>query len=129
MSPPSPAPHTPRPPPLACYQPPSPVAAGAWQVGNSPLEDGLEPERQLEALVNAPDDFLAALLAAVKAGDDLPEAPPAAQILDRFWVQLEQERRPPLQDCWLVKEFMPLAKTKWQQLCEGGEEFEGDDTG
>ena len=31
--------------------------------------------------------------------------------------------------CRLIKEMLPLAKTKWQELNEGGEEFEGEDTG
>ena len=44
-------------------------------------------------------------------------------------MQLEQERRPPNQDCWFIKELLPLQKTVFQELNEGGEEFEGSDTG
>ena len=103
------------------------LATQMIEVGNSPVEDGSNVEKSLEALVGAPDDFIAALLAAVRDGTELPAAPPEAQVKDRFWVQLEQERRPPMQNCWLLKELMPVAKTEWQRLCEQGEEFDGDD--
>jgi len=98
------------------------------EVGNSPLEDGSDEHASLSALVAAPDEFLAQCIAAARDGHELPPAPATAQIKDRFWVSLEQERRPPLQDCWRIKELLPLKKSKWQELNEGGEEFEGDDT-
>ena len=59
----------------------------------------------------------------------MPKPPDEALVRARFWVSLEQERRPPNQDCWFVKELMPLKKTKFQEMNEGGEEFEGDDSG
>jgi hypothetical protein len=98
------------------------------EVGNSPLEDGSDAAAALEALVQAPDHFIESLLTAVRDDSALPAAPPEALIKKRFWVSLEKERRPPLQDCWIMKELLPLEKSMWQTLNEGGEEFEGDDS-
>ena len=42
---------------------------------------------------------------------------------------LEQERRPPHAGCWFLKEMLPLQLSEFQRLNEGGEEFEGADTG
>ena len=47
----------------------------------------------------------------------------------RDCAQMEQERRPPYQGCWLIKEFRSMTLTKLQILNQGGEEFEGEDTG
>ena len=38
-----------------------------------------------------------------------------------------QERRPPNAGCWMLKELYYMKKTKFQQLCEGGEEYDGED--
>ena len=97
------------------------------EVGNSPLEDASDANRALRAMVRAPDAFLEEVLTSVREGTELPAAPPEAQIKDRFEVALEQERRPPHQGCWFIKEILPMKKTKWQALNEGGEEFEGED--
>ena len=40
-----------------------------------------------------------------------------------------QERRPPYEGCWLLKELFHMQQTKFQALNEGGEEFAGDDSG
>ena len=98
------------------------------EVGNSPLADQSDSLASLKALLRADDEFLEAVLASVRTGSELPEPPPGVQVKSRFWVQLEQQRRPPMQGCWLIKEFMPLAMSKFQQLNEGGEEFEGEDS-
>ena len=60
-------------------------------------------------------------------GSPMPMAPAQLLVKSRFWVQLEQERRPPLQGCWLIKEFLPLKQTEFQRLASMGEEFEGED--
>lgn len=93
-----------------------------------------EAEETLEALVKAPDDFLERVLQAVRTGR-VPPPPPllkkktmAMPVHARFQIKVEQERRPPLQGCWMIKEFMSLARTKLQILNEGGEEFDGPDT-
>ena len=99
------------------------------EVGNSPVEDDSDPAAALKALASAPDEFLDAVLRAQREGTALPEAPESAQIKSRFWFSLEQERRPPLQGCWLLKEMLPIKKSVFQELNEGGEEFEGDDPG
>ena len=81
-------------------------------------------------LFAAPDSFLEEVQAVVRSGStDLPVPPVENQIKTRFWFSLEQERRPPLAGCWLLKEILPLKKTVFQALNEGGEEFEGEDTG
>ena len=46
---------------------------------------------------------------------------------ETFYFSLEEERRPPYIGCWLLKEMMPTATTKLQQLAALGEEFDGDD--
>jgi hypothetical protein len=97
------------------------------EVGNSPLEDDSDKALALEALCGAPDEFLEEVLQSERDGTPLPSVPEAAQVKARFWLSFEQERRPPLQDCWLLKEMLPCKKTEWQRLNEGGEEFEGDD--
>ena len=100
------------------------------EVGNSPLDDESNAVKTLEKLANAPDDFLAEGLTHVREGTaDRPAAPEQAQLKSRFWFKLNQERRPPLQDCWLLEEVLGLELTKFQELNEGGEEFEGDDPG
>lgn len=104
------------------------LATQLIEVGNSPLVDDSDAVAALRSLVSAPDDFLGSVITAVREGRELPEAPPSTLIKRRFWVQLEQERRPPLQDCWLIKEMLSLEKTKFQMLNEGGEEFEGADS-
>jgi hypothetical protein len=97
------------------------------EVGNSPLEDQSSPRESLLALAKAPDDFLEAIIASVRAGTELPRGAPAAiELKRRFWVQLEQQRRPPQQGCWFIKEMMPLEKSQLQKLIAAGEEFEGD---
>jgi len=100
------------------------------EVGNSPLEDESDKRAALRVLANAPDSFLEEVQAIVRSGSmDLPVPPVENQIKTRFWFSLEQERRPPLAGCWLLKEILPLKKTVFQALNEGGEEFEGEDTG
>ena len=99
------------------------------EVGNSPLEDESDAKRGLTAMLRAPDSWLEDVLSAVRDGTELPAAPPEAQIKDRFEFALEQNRRPPLQDCWLIKEIRSLKRSKLQILNDGGEEFEGEDTG
>ena len=97
------------------------------EVRNCPLADEGDASGALSALVRASDDFLDAVITSVREGSPLPEAPLNAMIKRRFWVQLEQQRRPPNQGCWFIKEFLPLQLSKFQQLNDGGEEFEGDD--
>jgi hypothetical protein len=103
------------------------IATVLLEVRNSPLEDDSNRMEALKALVSAPDDFLEAILAAKRNSTPLPSPPEGLLLKSRFWVQIEEQRRPPQQGAWLIKEFMPLAKTKFQELNEGGEEFEGDD--
>jgi len=105
------------------------MATALLEVGNSPLADDSDTTAALRRLVKADDDFLAAVLASARDGTPLPEAPASTLVKRRFWVQMEQERRPPQQGCWLIKEFLPLSMTEFQRLNEGGEEFEGEDTG
>jgi len=89
----------------------------------------------LTALVKAPDDFLARVLESQRRGLEPPPPPlrskQTAKIPTsaRFVIKLEQERRPPLAGCWRIMEFHSLARTRMQILAEGGEEFEGEDTG
>lgn len=100
------------------------------EVGNSPLEDESNVRASLKALLKAPDDFLAAVLEAERTGQSMPdEVPDEALVKSRFWFSLEQQRRPPQLGCWLLKEMLPVEKTKFQELNDGGEEFEGDDSG
>lgn len=98
------------------------------EVANSPLEDESDARAALTALVGASDEFLEDILRAEREGSPLPQPPAEACVKSRFWFSLEQERRPPHQDCWFVKEIMPLALSKFQELNEGGEEWEGDDS-
>ena len=105
------------------------LATQVIEVGNSPLEDETDEVATLRALSAAPDEFLQGILHSVREGTPMPKPPDEALVRARFWVSLEQERRPPNQDCWFVKELMPLKKTKFQEMNEGGEEFEGDDSG
>ena len=99
------------------------------EVGNSPLEDESDKEACLKALAEAPDEFLNAVLTSVRESSPMPEAPESAQVKTRFWFKMQQQRRPPQQGVWLLEEMMPVKKTLFQQLNEGGEEFEGDDSG
>lgn len=113
---------------------PGSVARGALatqlvEVYNDPLEDASDPEAALEAMLRGDDAYLEAILQATRDGTALPPPPPQARLRSRFWASLEQQRRPPQQGCWLVKELLPLKKTEFQRLNEGGEEFEGDDSG
>ena len=84
------------------------------EVGNSPLEDTSDEASGLRSLIGAPDAFLEELLCAVREGREMPPTPVDVQVKQRFWVALEQQRRPPLAGCWLLKEMLPLKKTKWQ---------------
>ena len=84
------------------------------EVGNSPLEDNSDEASGLRALIGAPDAFLEEVLSAVREGREMPKAPVDVAVKQRFWVALEQQRRPPLAGCWLLKEMLPLKKTKWQ---------------
>jgi hypothetical protein len=77
----------------------------------------------------ADDSFLESVLTAVREGGELPQAPLETQIKTRFWFSMEEERRPPNQGCWFIKEILPIKKSLFQQLNDGGEEFEGEDTG
>ena len=78
---------------------------------------------------SAPDEYLEGVLQAVRTGDDLPVPPEEFLMKERFWFSLEQERRPPHAGCWFLKEMLPLQLSEFQRLNEGGEEFEGADTG
>ena len=98
-------------------------------MSNSPLEDDSDKSETLTALAGAPDEFLAAVIQATRDGTPLPPTPQSAMIKSRFWFSLDQERRPPHQGCWFLKEMMPLKQTEWQRLASQGEEFEGEDTG
>ena len=80
-------------------------------------------------MLAADDSFLESVLTAVRDGGELPKAPPETEIKTRFWFAMEEQRRPPQQGCWLLKEILPLKKTIFQELQDGGEEFEGEDTG
>ncbi|KAL1495978.1 hypothetical protein AB1Y20_014618 [Prymnesium parvum] len=93
-------------------------------------------ERTLEALVEAPDEFLQKVIDAVRRGQPPPELPLGSVANEvviptraTFLVQMEQERRPPYQGCWLIKEFHNMKRTTFQVLNDGGEEFEGSDSG
>merc|ERR1719502_542638 len=93
-----------------------------------------DPEEiALTAMVAAPDSYLEAVLEAAREGRAPPPAPltggGGSKIPERsrFLFSLEEERRPPNAGCWMLKELYYMMKTKFQQLCEGGEEFEGDD--
>ena len=94
-------------------------------------------EAAMVAMLAAPDSYLESVLAATRDGQPLPappppaSAPPVSQIPRKavFNFRLEEERRPPHQDCWLLSEMYHMEKTLWQTLNEGGEEFEGEDTG
>ena len=77
----------------------------------------------------ADDSFLESVLTAVREGGELPQAPLETQIKTRFWFSMEEERSPPNQGCWFIKEILPIKKSLFQQLNDGGEEFEGEDTG
>ena len=66
------------------------------------------------------------ILAQLSAKPAVQGAPAAIELKRRFWVQLEQQRRPPQQGCWFIKEMMPLEKSQLQKLIAAGEEFEGD---
>eukprot|EP00965_Chrysotila_dentata_P203941 6182045-Pleurochrysis_carterae.AAC.2 len=90
-----------------------------------------EPDdAMLTALVTAPRSHHEAILDAVRRGVPPPELPvPVTPVPRRAWYvfSLEEERRPPYQGCWLLKEMFPMQKTKLQILNEGGEEFDGPD--
>ena len=105
------------------------LATQLIEVGNSPLNGAIDAGPALTALSGAPEDFLEGILESVRQGKALPAPPSSALVKSRFWVSLEQERRPPLQGCWLIKEMLPLEKSRLQELNEGGEEFDGADTG
>ena len=80
----------------------------------------------LIALVSLPREDLEAILAAVRTGEKpaLPDVTAGAPKASRFLFKLEEERRPPNQGCWILQEMFPMAKTRLQELNEGGEEFE-----
>eukprot|EP00316_Scyphosphaera_apsteinii_P009996 CAMPEP_0119314488 /NCGR_PEP_ID=MMETSP1333-20130426/32905_1 /TAXON_ID=418940 /ORGANISM="Scyphosphaera apsteinii, Strain RCC1455" /LENGTH=248 /DNA_ID=CAMNT_0007319603 /DNA_START=21 /DNA_END=767 /DNA_ORIENTATION=- len=91
-------------------------------VRNDPEDD------EMHALLGADPQYRQALLDAVREGRMPPplSSPPSgvpAQV--EVLVQLEEQLRPPHQNCWLLKELFPLMRTKLQQLNAGGEEFEG----
>lgn len=89
----------------------------------------------LTAMIDAPDSYLESVLAAHREG----RAPPPAPVLvgeggkipprSRFLFKFVQERRPPNAGCWLLEEMFHMKKTKLQEFNDGGEEFEGEDTG
>ena len=98
----------------------------AAQVFNDPIQPPANPEEAaLVALLSAPDAYLEEVLAATREGRALPP-PPAAGPLpqskipprSRFIFSLEQERRPPLEGCWLLKELYHMKKTAFQKLNE-----------
>jgi len=112
------------------------LATQVVEVFNDPIQPPANPEEAaLVALLSAPDAYLEEVLAATREGRALPP-PPAAGPLpqskipprSRFIFSLEQERRPPLEGCWLLKELYHMKKTAFQKLNEGGEEFDGDDS-
>jgi len=90
-------------------------------------------EAALAAMIDAPDAYLEAVLAAARERRPPPLVPPSAgkseiPPFSRFLFSLEQERRPPYGGCWLLKEMFHMKRTKFETLNEGGEEFEGPDT-
>ena len=106
------------------------LATQLVEVVNDPLDVcgiGADATVCLKAMAKAPEDFLAAFLAATREGRDPPPTPPSMMQRDTFYFSLEQERRPPYIGCWLLKEMMPTKTTKLQQLAALGEEFDGDD--
>jgi len=90
-----------------------------------------QEDAELVSLVSAAPEQHAAILEAVRKGEKppLPSLIAGAPKASRFFFHLEEERRPPHQGCWLLKEMFSMQKTKLQILNEGGEEFEGADTG
>ena len=100
-------------------------------VWSDPLCDGgrTNPEAALKALIAASDKDIVPILEAKGRGTPRPPTPQSMLRLDRFVISLDEQRRPPLQGCWLIKELFPMAKTALQELNMGGEEFEGADTG
>lgn len=106
------------------------LATQLVEVTNDPLDVcgiGADATVCLQAMARAPDDFLAEFLAATRDGRDPPPTPPSMMKKETFYFSLEEERRPPYIGCWLLKEMMPTATTKLQQLASLGEEFDGDD--
>lgn len=102
------------------------------EVRNEPPTDLPEAGTELDVLsrlVDAPDEHLQAVLDSFRRGAPPPPLPPRITIppRTRFLLSLEQQRRPPLEGCWTFKELHNMARTKWQQLSELGEEFEGED--
>jgi len=103
------------------------------QQEQQPAPDNTE-EAVLEALIAAPDDYLQRVLDAARRGRTPPPLPlktkkkPTIPRRACFIVKLEQERRPPLQGCWLIKEFHSTQRTAFQVMNEGGEEFEGEES-
>ena len=107
------------------------IAQQMVHVWGDPLRDGgrANPEGALKALLDAPDKHLIALLEAKGRGTPPPPTPLSMLRLERFVVSLDEQRRPPVQGCWLIKELFPMAKTELEALNAGGEEFEGEDSG
>tara|TARA_B110001452_G_scaffold31245_1_gene24500 strand:+ start:240 stop:995 length:756 start_codon:yes stop_codon:yes gene_type:complete len=112
------------------------LATQQIHVFNDPPDMPSHPvDAALTAMVVAPDSYLESVLAAAREGRPAPPAPllpgasSAAQIppISRFLFSLEEERRPPHQGCWFLKELYHMKKTKFQVLNEGGEEFGGED--
>jgi len=112
------------------------IAQHLIHVYNDPPDLPSDPvDAALVAMVAAPDKYLESVLAAAREGRPPPPAPllpgmsSASQIppLTRFLFNLEEERRPPHQGCWFIKELFHMKKTKFQVLNEGGEEFGGED--
>ena len=105
------------------------LATQLIEVANDPLEDESDTKSSIEGILRGDDAYLGAILKSAREGTPLPSPPMAVLTKSRFWVSLEQQRRPPQQGCWLIKEMLPLQLTEFQRLNEGGEEFEGEDTG
>lgn len=103
----------------------------------TPFDPELAKIHLLEQLVQTADENLETILDDARAGRPMPAEPQSLKAkakkrpsaVAQFVLQLEQEKRPPNLGCWVLKEAMPLQKTKFQELCEGGEEFEGEDSG
>ena len=85
---------------------------------------GTAEEAAMVALLAAPDAYLEEVLAATRDGHPLPAPPPPASappaskipVRARYLFSLEQERRPPYEGCWLIKELFHMQQTKFQAL-------------
>jgi len=77
------------------------------------------------------EELTEAMLDAARRGAPTPAVPAMPSSMPsrmEMLCMLEEQRRPPFQGCWLLKELRHNTKSILQELNEGGEEFEGPDT-